>query len=69
MDCKVYHVHLSGERSKLMVGPKQTAMSMSVSHRDGPPKFFSPMQGAPNVISDSILVTKVAHMFDIILGI
>ena len=52
---------------KLMVGPKQTAMS--VSHRDGPPKFFSPIRGAPSVISDSILATKVAHMIDIILGI
>ena len=67
MFCKVYHVHLSGGRLKFMVGPKQTAMS--VSHRDGPPKLFSPIRGAPSVISDSILATKVAHMIDIILGI
>ena len=67
MFCTVYHMHLSGERSKLMVGPKQTAKS--VSHRDGPPTFLSPIRGAPSVISNSILATKVAHMFDIILAI
>ena len=43
-----------------MVGPKQTAMS--VSHRDGPPEFSFLIQSAPSVISDSILATKVAHI-------
>ena len=49
-----------------MVGPKQTAMS--VSHHDGPPKFSSPIRSAPNVISDSVLAAKVAHVFDISLA-
>ena len=66
MFCKVYHVHFPGGRSKLMVGPQQTAMS--VSHGDGHPKFSYPIQSALSVISDSVLATKVAHVFDICIG-
>ena len=50
MFCKVCHVHFPGGRSKLMMGPKQTAMS--VSHHDGPLKFYSAIRSALSVTSE-----------------
>ena len=50
MFCKVCHVHFPGGRSKLMIGPEQTAMS--VSHHDGPLKFYSAIRSALSVTSE-----------------